>query len=64
MMILPTGRQIATISIAISVGVVLCAPWWLDHERLNQENLALRRQLQSVEMRLHEFYRDRDSSNR
>jgi hypothetical protein len=55
-MIRPAAGGVAVISLAICTIIVLCALWWMDHERLNLENAALRRQLQAAQLRLQELH--------
>lgn len=60
-MVRPESRVVATVSIAVSVVIVLCALWWLDHERLVRENQTLERQVKSIDARLQELNRSRGS---
>ena len=57
-MVPPESRVVATVSIAVSVVIVLCA-WWLDHERFVRENQTLERQVKSIEAQLRELTRGR-----
>ena len=60
----PTPREVAITSIAVSLLIVVCGFWWLDRAQSNLEKQSLRRRIQSLESRLHEFYSSRSGDIR
>jgi len=51
-MIGPPTRELALLSVATSIIIVLVVAWWFDHQRLNLENRTLELRLIAAEDRI------------